>query len=113
MAGKHMDAGILARLEARTRIVKALVRCALVLFCVSLGFVVLAMAVPQNKSLKRLEAKLAETKEREKLALAERDHRRIELQALREDPAYLEVHARDRLGMCREGEKVLRFKREP
>lgn len=108
-----MDAGILARLEARTRIVKALVRCAFVLFCVSLGFVVLAMAVPQNKSLQRLEAKLAETKEREKLALAERDHRRIELQALREDPAYLEVHARDRLGMYREGEKVLRFKREP
>jgi cell division protein FtsB len=112
MAGKHMDAGILARLEARTRLVKALVRCAFVLFCVSLGFVVVAMAVPQQRLLKKLEAKVAEAKEREKLALADRDHRRIELQALREDPAYLEIHARDRLNMCREGERILRFKRD-
>lgn len=107
-----MDAGILARLEARTRLVKALVRCAFVLFCVSLGFVVVAMAVPQQRLLKKLEAKVAEAKEREKLALADRDHRRIELQALREDPAYLEIHARDRLNMCREGERILRFKRD-
>ena len=107
-----MDAGILARLEARTRLVKALVRCAFVLFCVSLGFVVVAMAVPQHSLLKKLEAKVAEAKEREKVALADRDHRRIELQALREDPAYLEIHARDRLNMCREGERILRFKRD-
>lgn len=107
-----MDAGILARLEARTRLVKALVRCAFVLFCVSLGFVVVAMAVPQHRLLKKLEAKVAEAKEREKLALADWDHRRIELQALREDPAYLEIHARDRLNMCREGERILRFKRD-
>lgn len=107
-----MDAGILARLEARTRVVKALVRCAFVLFCVSLGFVVVAMAVPQQRLLKKLEAKLVEAKEREKVALADREHRRIELQALREDPAYLEIHARDRLNMCREGERILRFKRD-
>jgi len=87
MVGKHMDAGILARLEARTRVVKALVRCAFVLFCVSLGFVVVAMAVPQQRLLKKLEAKVVEAKEREKVALADREHRRIELQALREDPA--------------------------
>lgn len=112
MVGKHMDAGILARLEARTRVVKALVRCAFVLFCVSLGFVVVAMAVPQQRLLKKLEAKVIEAKEREKVALADREHRRIELQALREDPAYLEIHARDRLNMCREGERILRFKRD-
>ena len=112
MVGKHMDAGILARLEARTRVVKALVRCAFVLFCVSLGFVVVAMAVPQQRLLKKLEAKVVEAKEREKVALADREHRRIELQALREDPAYLEIHARDRLNMCREGERILRFKRD-
>ena len=107
-----MDAGTFARLEYRTRLVKALVRCAFVLFCLSLGFVVVAMAMPQLRILKKLEAKVAEAREREKLALAERDHRRIELQALREDPAFLEIHARDRLDMCREGERVLRFKRE-
>lgn len=110
MAGKHMDSGNLARLEARTRLVKLLVRCSFVLFCLSLGFVVIAMAVPQYRILNELEAKVAAAEEREKVALTERDHRRIELQALREDPAFLEVYARDRLDMCREGERVLRFK---
>ena len=112
MAGKHMDAGTLSRLEARTRGVKVLMRFTFLLFCLSLGFVVVAMAVPQLRILKKLEAKVADAKERQLVARAERDHRRIELQALREDPTYLEIHARDRLDMCREGEKVLRFKRE-
>jgi cell division protein FtsB len=112
MASKQIEAGILSRLESRSRLTKALVRYVFVVFCISLGFVVVATAVPQRKILKKLEAKVAEAKERERVALAERDHRRIELQALREDPAYLEIHARDRLDMCRDGEKVLRFKRE-
>jgi cell division protein FtsB len=107
-----MDAGTLSRLEARTRCAKLLARCSFVMFCLSLGFVVVAMAVPQLRILKKLEAKVADAKERQLVAKAERDHRRIELQALREDPAFLEIHARDRLDMCREGEKVLRFKRE-
>jgi hypothetical protein len=42
--------------------------------------------------------------------VAQRDHRNIELRALREDPMFLEIHARDRLDYCREGERVLRFK---
>ena len=113
MAGKHMDSGTLARLQTRTRRVKALVRCAFVLFAVSLGFVVVAMAVPQYRILKEIELKVADAEERKQAALAERDHRRIELQALREDPAFLEIHARDRLDMCREGERVLRFRRDP
>ncbi|PAW70470.1 MAG: hypothetical protein B9S30_02415 [Verrucomicrobiia bacterium Tous-C5FEB] len=112
MAGKHMEAGNLARLEARTRRAKAMVRCAFVLFSVSLGFVVVAMAVPQYRILKELETKVGDAEKRQRVALAERDHRRIELQALREDPAFLEIHARDRLDMCREGERVLRFNRE-
>jgi cell division protein FtsB len=112
MAGKHIDAGTLSRLEARTRCAKALARCAFVLFCLSLGFVVVAMAVPQMRILKKLEAKVADAKERHLAAKAESDYCRIELQALRDDTAFLEIHARDRLDLCREGEKVLRFKRD-
>lgn len=112
MAVKHIEAGKLSRLEAQTRFVKAAVRIFAVLFCTSLGFVVVATAVPQRNELRRLEEKVAEARERERVAMDEKEHRRIELQALREDPAYLELHARDRLDMYREGEKVLRFKRE-
>jgi cell division protein FtsB len=80
--------------------------------CLSLGFVVVATAFPQRQTLDKLEAKLALIQEREQEVLAERDHRNIELRALREDPAFLELHARDRLDYCREGERVLRFKRD-
>ena len=112
MAGKQIEAEILSRLESRTRLTKVLVRYVFVVFCISFGFVVVATAVPQRRLLKQLEVKVVEARERERVAMAERDHRRIELQALREDPAYLEIHARDRLDVYRDGEKVLRFKRE-
>jgi hypothetical protein len=80
--------------------------------CVSLGFVVVATAFPQRRTLEKLESKRKLAQERERMVVAERDHRRIELRALREDPAYLEIHARDRLDYCREGERVLRFRRD-
>jgi hypothetical protein len=60
--------------------------------------------------LDKLEAKLALVKERQREVVAQRDHRNIELRALREDPMFLEIHARDRLDYYREGERVLRFK---
>lgn len=107
-----MDAAKLTRLEARTRVIQGAGKLALMAFCLSIGFVVVATAFPQLREVERLEAKLALAKERERGITAERDHRRIELRALREDPAYLEIHARDRLDYYREGERVLRFKRE-
>jgi cell division protein FtsB len=80
--------------------------------CVALGFVVVATAFPQRRTLEKLEANLKLAQERERLVAAERDYRRIELRALREDPAYLEIQARDRLDYFREGERVLRFRRD-
>jgi len=101
----------LTRLEARTRAIKGAGKLALIACCLSLGFVVVATAFPQRRALERLETKLKLAKERESEVLAERDHRNIELRALREDPAFLEIHARDRLDYSRDGERVLRFKR--
>jgi hypothetical protein len=74
--------------------------------------VVVATAIPQKRALEKLETKLKLAKERERMVIAERDHRRIELRALREDPSFLELQARDRLDYSREGERVLRFKRD-
>lgn len=112
MARKRIEAAKLTRLEARTRMIRGAGRLVFVAFGIALGFVVLATAVPERRELEKLEIRLEQAKERESLADAEREQRRIELRALREDPAYLEIHARDRLDYCRAGERILRFRRE-
>ena len=107
-----MEAAKLTRMEARTRAIQGAGKLALIACCLALGFVVVATAFPQRRTLEKLEAKLKLAQQRERLVVAEREHRNIELRALREDPAYLEIHARDRLDYSREGERVLRFQRE-
>ncbi|MCP5544636.1 MAG: septum formation initiator family protein [Akkermansiaceae bacterium] len=78
----------------------------------SVGFVVVASAVPQHRELVKLEEKLEEARALEGNVLAERERMRVEHRALREDPEFLETQARDRLDYCREGERVLRMQRE-
>lgn len=112
MARKRIKAGKLTRLEARARMIHGAGRLFFVAFGVALGFVVLATAVPQKRELEKLQGRLAQAQERDQLVTAQRDQRRIELRALREDPAYLEVHARDRLDYYQDGEQVLRFRRD-
>lgn len=112
MARKRIEAAKLTRLEARTRMIRGAGRLVFIAFGIALGFVVLATAVPQRRELEKLEARLEQAKDRERIVNAEREQRSIELRALREDPAYLEIHARDRLDYCREGERVLRFRRD-
>lgn len=107
-----MKAVKLTRLEARTRVIQGAGRLVFVAFCVALGFVVVATAFPQRRELENLEAKLKLSQEQERLVQAEREHHMVEHRALREDPAFLEIHARDRLDYCREGERVLRFRRD-
>ena len=98
-------------MEARVRVVRGASRLAMIAFCLSIGFVVVATAVPQRREVLRLEAKLQSALRQEEGICGERDQRQIELRALREDPEFLEVHARDRLDMCEEGERVFRFPR--
>lgn len=110
---KRKHAGVkLTRLEARTRVIQGASRVGFVMFCMAIGFVVVATAVPQRRELDKLEVKLKAAKEREQAVLADREYHNIEHRALREDPAFLEIHARDRLDYYRVGERVLKFKRE-
>lgn len=112
VARKRIELVKLTRLEARMRVTQGVCKLALIAFCVAVGFVVVATAFPQRRALEKLEANLKLAQERERVVVAERDSRRIELRALREDPAFLEIHARDRLDYFREGERVLRFRRD-
>lgn len=102
----------LTRLEARIRVIQGTWTIVFVLFCLSVGFVVVATAFPQKRALDELERKLAVAHAREEAALAEREYHEIEHRALRTDLEYLEIQARDRLGYYREGERVLKFRRD-
>lgn len=111
---KRSTAGIkLTRLQARTRVIQGAGRIVFVVFCMAIGFVVVATAFPQRRELEKLEAKLKLAKEREAGIVADREYHQIEYRALREDPAFLEIHARDRLDYYREGERILKFRGEP
>ncbi len=112
MARQKIAGVKLTRLEARTRAIQLASRVAFVGFGVAIGFVVVATAFPQRRELLRLEVKLQAAKEREELVLADRDYHMVEHRALREDPAFLEIHARDRLDYYQEGERILKFKRD-
>jgi cell division protein FtsB len=112
MALKSIQGDKVRRLEARIRVARGASRLAMMLFCLSIGFVVVATAVPQRREVLRLEKRLQNAMKQEAGISAERDHRQIELRALREDPGFLEVHARDRLDLCEEGERIFRFPRE-
>jgi cell division protein FtsB len=112
MAKRRTTPPKLHRMEARVRAIQGMGRVLMIVCSLSLGFVVVAMAFPEQRKLEELEQKLAEARENEQEVIDERDARQVELKALREDPEYLELHARDRLGYYLPGEKVLRFKSE-
>lgn len=98
------------RLEVRSRVLQGVVQVFFAVLCLSIGFVVVSTGMPQKRRLEELEAKLERTKVREQEVLAEREFCEIEHQALRTDPEYIELRARDLLDASHEGEGVLRFR---
>jgi hypothetical protein len=111
MAKRMLAIERVRRLEARTQVFQWAWRGFFVVACLALGLVVVATALPQKRKLYELEAKLDNAKAREQEVLSERESFEIEHRALREDPAFLEIHARDRLNFYREGERVLKFRK--
>jgi cell division protein FtsB len=112
MARRSKALAKLNQLERVTRWIDGTRRLAFLAFCVAVGFVVVATAVPQKRKLDELEMKLVQAEEREERVRAEKEYYETELRALRDDPEFLEVQARDRLGYYREGERVLKFREE-
>ncbi|MEP2776125.1 MAG: hypothetical protein ABJQ29_00440 [Luteolibacter sp.] len=109
MARKQFTAEKVARMEAATRFIKWVNRFLCVMVAIAFGALISATAIPQKRKLAELQTQLRMTEEREQEAIDEKEHKEIQLHALREDTAYLEVQARDRLNYYREGERVLRF----
>lgn len=109
MGRKKVSAENLARIESANGFIQGLNKLLCVCLAVAFGLLIVATAAPQKRELEKLEAKLRTTEAREQETLDRKEHKEIELQALREDPSYLEVQARDRLNYYRPGERVLRF----
>ena len=110
MARRRITVEKLKRLQARTRWL-VFCRRLMVMACgLAAGMLVVAMAMPQKRVLDDLELALEEASQREWVVLEEKRDYETELRALREDPEFLEIHARDRLDFHREGERILKFR---
>lgn len=78
------------------------------IFCVIIGFIVLTFGPQVNKKReteRRIEQLKAEV-EKQKELLA---RRKREEDLLKNDPQYLEIIARDKLGLMKEGETIIRI----
>jgi len=109
MAKSKFSAKKIARLEAATRFVKGCNRVLCLTTAIAFGLLIVATAVPQYREHLKLQATLRNTQVREQATLDTKEYKEIQLHALRDDPSYLEVQARDRLNYYREGERILRF----
>lgn len=101
-------------MEARTKGLSFLNKLAFVLLIILICVAVGVTVFPQLKQLKRLEADLALTQERETHAINLVDQRSRELQALRSDIAFQELRSRDVLNWYQPsaGETIIRIQRD-
>ncbi|MEP4079749.1 hypothetical protein [Haloferula sp.] len=99
------------RLQAQTRAIRLFNGLILCLFGLSVGLVAVATALPQKRKLEEKEMEYAHYLKREQEELALKEDKKAAYEALREDREYLEIHARDRLPLHREGESVYRIER--
>ena len=99
-------------LRARTTGIRVINQFAFVVL-VAMGCVAIAvLSIPQIRELRQLEGELREAENLERGVLDTKDRKTRELTALRDDPAYLELIARDRLDLHREGETIFRIERD-
>lgn len=102
-AGKH--------LRARTTGIRIVNRvafaCLVAIACVAVA----VLSVPQVRKLRALKEELARSHAQEAHVKSYKDQKSRELAALRSDPSYLELIARDRLDLYRSGERIYRIVR--
>lgn len=98
-------------MHVRTERIRTANRWIFVLLLVVACTGVFASALPQWRKLEAMQAQLERTRQREVAVMEERDVLVIEQRALREDPGFLELRARDRLDYYRDGERVYRIDR--
>ncbi|BCX49477.1 hypothetical protein HAHE_33850 [Haloferula helveola] len=102
----------ITRLRAQTRAIRWVNGFVLCLFGLSVGALAVASALPQRRQLEDKEQELARIHEKERQVLALKEDAQATYRALRDDPEYLELHARDRLNLYFPGEMIYRIERD-
>lgn len=88
---------------------QTLSRITVTLIIVAALGVALTFFIPELDHQKALDRDINRLELERQAALDKRDFLRKELRLLNDDPDYLEIKARDRLDMYREGENILRI----
>ncbi|MCH7224581.1 septum formation initiator family protein [Haloferula sp. A504] len=108
----HPASSKISRLRAQTKAIHGLNGLVLCLFGLSVGALAVASALPQKRQLDEKRLELARIEERERAVIAVKEDAQASYEALRDDPEYLELHARDRLNLHDPREKIYRIERE-
>ena len=99
-------------LQARTAGIRIVNRAAFTIFLVTGCVAMAALSIPQMRKLRSLKEELARANAQEHHVRSHKERKSRELIALRDDPAYLELVARDRLDLYRSGERIYRIKKK-
>ena len=109
---KSSRGGEFNRMRVRTQRMNAGVRLAFCGLVLTACCAFLAAALKPYRDLGDMRADLAEVMTQEKSVIDRKDSKERELRAIEEDPAYLELIARDRLNYYKPGEHVFRIERK-
>ena len=99
------------RMEAQTRVLKTTNKLIIAVIFITIAVVFFATYLPEKRKMEKLQHDLEMAKNREADVEGRLDYLKIKLNALKEDPAFLEIQARDRLPFYRPGETVFQIER--
>ena len=99
------------KMRARTEKLNTGVRLAFCGLGLMLCVAFMVAALQPYKELNKMKAELSEVQAHETGVIESKDAKVRELRAVEEDPAYLEIIARDRLDYYKPGEQIFRIER--
>lgn len=99
------------RLKAQTTFVRWTNGFLFSVFLIAGALGICVMYWPQKNLYLKKQGELAEARQREEQAESQHDYLRIKLDAIKNDPAYLEIQARDRVPKYKPGETIFRIER--
>jgi cell division protein FtsB len=112
MAGKNKNTRRnVHRMAAQTRVLKTTNKMIIAAIFIAVALVFFATYLPEKHKLDKLLHDLEMAKNREADAEGRLDYLKIKLNALKVDPAFLEIQARDRLPFSRPGETIFQIER--
>lgn len=112
MAGKkrHTTRNV-RRLKAQTAFIRVTNGFLIAVILIVGALILCASYLPQKIGYEKKMGELVEARQREEQAESQLDYLRIKLEAIKHDPNYLEIQARDRLQVYRLGETIFRIER--